>query len=555
MTCHACHKPFAVTERERDFLKKVSPQFEGEIIPIPEPTHCPDCRLQRRTSYRAEFYYYPRKCSCCQKSIVSIYPPEYPTPIYCYNCWWGDAWSPESYGRDFNFSRPFFPQFRELYKDVPQLTLVNDNGMQSENCEYTHDFSYGKNCYLVTATWHIDQGMYSTQCNYTREVVDCFFVIDQSELVYESSFSAHLYNCTFLVHSSGCSNCHFGYNLRECQECIGCVGLRQKRFCIFNKQYSEAEYRALSSRLKLDTRLGQRKFHEEYNRFRLTQPHKAVHQLKCEDCVGDALIECKDFEGFLVGGGQYSRNVWMGDKIVNCHDVINTGLPQWCYEGNTPDESYQCHFTIYCWKDKNLLYCDSCHSSEYLLGCIGLRRKTHCIFNRSYTAHEYEKLAKKILSHMKETGEWGEFFPMRESPFYYNESRAMDAFPLTESEAKAKGLQWRDPPALTTSSTKLLPPESLDGIDEGITTSTFSCESCSRSYKILKLEYSFYKKMGLPPPALCPHCRRKARFDRFPSMGKMFNRACHKCSAPVSTAFSAERKEIVFCESCYRESD
>jgi hypothetical protein len=51
--------------------------------------------------------------------------------------------------------------------------------------------------------------------------------------------------------------------------------------------------------------------------------------------------------------------------------------------------------------------------------------------NKQYTKEEYEKLLPKIIAHMKKTGEWGEFFPISISPFNYEETPAMDYYPLT----------------------------------------------------------------------------------------------------------------------------
>jgi hypothetical protein len=547
--CTLCTASFHCTTKDEDFYQRVSPQFDGKVIPIPSPTLCPSCRLERRLAYRPEFYYYSRPCSACSKNTVSVYPPTHPTPSYCYACWWSEGWSAEKYGRAIDFSRPFFEQYRELASVVPQLGLMNDNGAQSENCEYTYDFAYSKNCYLVTATWHSENSMYSTQINRTREVFDSFFVVNQSELVYESLFCDGIYSCSFLAHSSGCSNVHFGYDLKGCNDCIGCVGLRHARNCILNVQYTKEEYEKRLADLRLDTYSGQQAFAQTYEQFRLQHPHKAYHQTQCEDSLGNALIECKEFEGFLVSRGQYSRFAWCGDAITNCYDVINTGLPQWCYEGITPDESYQTHFSIYCWKCKNVLYSNNCHASEHLFGCIGLKRRTHCILNRAYTKHEYELLARRLAHHMQETGEWGELFPMQHSPFYFNETRAIDVFPQSQEHVLARGLTWSPPRQQQVGGSQMFP-ECVDAVTDQDIAQPFSCATCSRPFKVMKLELAFYKKMRLPVPHHCPHCRRNARFARFPSTGKMYHRVCNRCNNEVSSSFSPERKEKILCEVC-----
>jgi len=85
-----------------------------------------------------------------------------------------------------------------------------------------------------------------------------------------------------------------------------------------------------------------------------------------------------------------------------------------------------------------LLYTELCNNSNHCFGCIGLRKKEHCIFNTSYSTQEYESLVGKIIGHMKNTDEWGEFFPHHLSPFGYNETVAEEYFPMTEVEVKSK---------------------------------------------------------------------------------------------------------------------
>jgi len=45
---------------------------------------------------------------------------------------------------------------------------------------------------------------------------------------------------------------------------------------------------------------------------------------------------------------------------------------------------------------------------------------------------------------MQTTGERGTFFPLANAPFAYNESLAMEFFPLTKEQAVSKGYTWKD---------------------------------------------------------------------------------------------------------------
>ena len=61
----------------------------------------------------------------------------------------------------------------------------------------------------------------------------------------------------------------------------------------------------------------------------------------------------------------------------------------------------------------------------------------------NFTESAIEKAA-DIIAHMKETGEWGEFFPATLSPHGYNETVAQDYFPLSKQDVEKRGWYWRE---------------------------------------------------------------------------------------------------------------
>ena len=121
-----------------EFYSKISPAFpsfgvtktrDGVVASkrytIPPPTLCPDCRQQRRLTFRNERKLYKRKCDATGKDIVSNYSPDKPYTIYTQEYWWSDKWDAMSYGREFDFSRSAMEQMEELQKSVPVGNLYN----------------------------------------------------------------------------------------------------------------------------------------------------------------------------------------------------------------------------------------------------------------------------------------------------------------------------------------------------------------------------------------------------------------------------------------------
>lgn len=208
----------------------------------------------------------------------------------------------------------------------------------------------------------------------------------------------------------------------------------------------------------------------------------------------------------------------------------------------------------------NVRYSYNCNASDNIFGCVGLRRKQYCIFNKQYTKEDYEALVSKIVEHMKSTGEYGQFFPATLSPFDYNETVAQEYFPLTKSEALEKGYRWKDPEPrnYTTTKTWFSLPETIAEAGDDILQDVISCqheekcnENCTTAYKITPQELQFYRRMSLPLPRLCSNCRHYQRFRKRNPI-KLWKRQCAKCSKDIETSYAPDRKEIIYCESCYQ---
>jgi len=134
--CKHCGQDFKVVAQDQAFYDQVSPVFAGKKVAIPEPTHCPDCRQQRRLALLNELNLYSGSCTKCNKRTLTQYEPSSPFTYYCRECWHSDTWDPKDYGRDFDFNRPFFEQFFELKKAVPAQALSLQGTLI--NSEYIH---------------------------------------------------------------------------------------------------------------------------------------------------------------------------------------------------------------------------------------------------------------------------------------------------------------------------------------------------------------------------------------------------------------------------------
>lgn len=102
------------------------------------------------------------------------------------------------------------------------------NVFETSDSEDTANIIYGtknKDCFCSSLIGHGSEVCFQMQSTFTCTNSVCsYFVVDSSNVAY----------CDMLI---------------GCHDCFGCVGLRHKRHCILNKQYSKEEYEKLRAQI------------------------------------------------------------------------------------------------------------------------------------------------------------------------------------------------------------------------------------------------------------------------------------------------------------------
>jgi hypothetical protein len=407
-----------------------------------------------------------------------------------------------------------------------------------------------------------------------KDAVDITTAFSNVRNTYDSIFLFDINSCRYVYNSKSLLDCAFCYDCRNCENCLLSIGLRNKKFHIKNKPYSKKEYERILASYRLDTWTGTQKAKQEFEEFIVDFPRRLANFNNCVNCSGNYLINSKNavscFNAVKVENSKFFEN---GDTIKDSYDCHSGGEQELCYEGINPDNSYGTHFTSYCHKDRNVLYSDSCQTSEELFGCVGLKNAKYCILNKQYSPEEYKRLKGRIIEHMKQTEEWGEFFPINLSTFGYNETLAQENFPFAREKAVAGGYKWQDKLQFTTGKETIKEiPDGINDVPNSISQEVLLCNQCGRNYQVIEEELLFYKRNKIPIPRKCFFCRLKDRLEMRNPV-KLWHRKC-QCAGPKSengvytntaphqhgvghcpnefeTSYSPERKEIVYCESCY----
>jgi len=578
--CQNCKNQFTIEPDDFAFYEKMK---------VPAPTWCPECRLQRRMSFRNERILYRRNCDLCGRQIISMYSTDKPFPVYCPDCWWSDKWEAPRLDLEINSSNVLLSQFQKLQLKVPKLALTNS---QSINSAYTHFATENKNCYLLFSAWRSEDCYYGTRVFTSKDCLDCYNIFDSNNC-YECIDGERNSNLRWGQKCEDCIDSVLLFDCRGCSDCVACEGLRHKKFYFLNQPVEKNEIPLIKEHFLSDTQF-RRETVEKWEKLKLSRPHKFANLVKTTNVIGDNVFNSKNcLHCFSLNRGEDSTRTFPGNDIKDSHDITYTDGSELVYDSMSLDHVYDVAFSSIVWGESRnvrysanlLLSCSDC------IFCDGLRNKQYCILNKQYTKEEYEALISRIIAHMNEMPytdqkgrvyKYGEFFPPDLSPFCYNETIAQEYFPLTKEQATQQGYKWRDPEKrnyeITVMSNDL--PDYIKDVKDDILNQVIGCaheqkcnEQCTQAFKIIPEELTFYKRMNLPLPHFCPNCRHYQRIKQRNPL-KLWHRKCQcggqksengvyqntvqhshgssRCPNSFETTYAPERKEIVYCEKCYQ---
>jgi hypothetical protein len=550
--CRLTGEEFFITDKDMEWYKKYD---------ISAPTLCPRELWRNLFAYRNERALFPRKCSKTGQNILSCYRENTIFPVYNHRLWWSDDWSAFEYGREFDFSKPYFEQYKSLQDVVPRVGTTVFN---SENCDYNSQIRFSKDCYLCALAAKSEHAYYSYWTVESKEIFDSSMTIE-CENLHNCLDSIRCVRCVSCQECRDSQDCYFSYQLRNCKNCIACTGLVAKQYYIYNKPSTKEEYEKTLKLLKSSqTVWNQAK--TVFEKIRLESIRPLSQFVNVDTSTGDHLQNCTQ-----------CIDCFDGSHSENCRHVQSFGEVKdslWCYSVGFP-RSESCAFSVvatrvfnsafsfYLFDSKDLTYCDSCRNSSDLFGCIGVNHGQYAIMNKVYGQHEYETLRSKIIDHMKSTGEWGEFFPLSVAPHPYDDTAAYDFHPLTQGEVEKRGGRWGGelPPSLVVRTDEK--PLHISQYDEKIVglevaqknidhilKTVFRCPISGKPFQIVRQELAFHIENAIPLPT----AHQRVRHDELMKLRnprELYKRKCGECGEEIQTSYTPERPEKVLCEACY----
>lgn len=543
--CRISGKSFTISDREEKYCAMHN-------IPLPELA--PAERMQQMYSFSNAVFLYNTQCALTKKSILSCIPPEKGFTVYEIDEWQSDRWDPMSYGRDIDWTSPFFDQIAELQKIVPAPNLIVDKA-SIENSDYCNGVGYVKNCYLLIIGSEDQDCMFSSGMIRCKNCVDTVWGTD-SELCYDCYHVTNCYNVRHAEQSANCSDCSFLYNCRGLKNCYGCVNLRNKEYCFYNEQLTKEAYQARLAAIDLGSYQTVQAEKQKFASFRKSFPVKYIMGSQNENATGDELNSTQNCQNcYFVNTSQDIENGVQLNKAKDCIDFTGFGnnaeLIYRCM--SVGQNAYNIKFSLHTWNNvRDLEYCIYTAGSSDCFGCVGIRKKQYCILNKQYSKEDYFALTEKLREHMRHHNEYGKFFPASMSYCHYNESEGMTYCPLTKDEALTRGFTWADDKPESASEISTLA-DTIQATEDSVLNNIYSCAKTGKKYRIIKQELVAYRQMQVPLPRVAPLERIKEKLYQN-KIKPLLSITCSSCNKPLVSVYDP-KEQPVLCQECYEKID
>jgi hypothetical protein len=205
-----------------------------------------------RDSHNCQNSYFLFDCRDCEKCFGAV------NQRHKKYLWFNEQLSEEEFNRrlskvdlsSYIEQEKYKEQFRRFIKE--KAIWPENNNLHTENStgEYLENTTDACECYHVRGgsrnidhvTWCL--GAPSSDCAYcggATAATDCYYSVGVTNC-HRAFFNLNIV--------TGCQNVEYCTRCFDCENCFGCVGLKRKKFCLLNKQYSEDDYWKILDDLK-----------------------------------------------------------------------------------------------------------------------------------------------------------------------------------------------------------------------------------------------------------------------------------------------------------------
>ena len=317
--------------------------------------------------------------------------------------------------------------FMDLYHKTPKrfALITNSSNVTGNDISNT---SNCKNCFFTRQGVENCKNIFA--CGLLlKDSYDATFGGDRSEMFYEMNGGMQSQRCFFSRAPNNCHDMEYCERMINCSHCFGCVNLRNKKYCILNKQYTKDDYFKMIEKIKnqmmempyIDRKGRVYKYGEYFpielslwayneswgNKYLPLTRQKALdngynwresqvkdyeitirngdildHIKNIEDDVLNEIIECQHRDGDC--GEECNQVFRILPNELHFYRQMNLALPRFCpncrhyerlkfmnsiklWHRKCMKEGCQNEFeTPYSPEKNNIVYCEKCYQSEFI---------------------------------------------------------------------------------------------------------------------------------------------------------------------------------------------
>jgi len=143
--------------------------------------------------------------------------------------------------------KKWFDYIREKYEKIVKTCFKKYMFWYANENVYWDNMFYSKNCNECYDSNHLEDCKYVYTAMQVKDSYDIYLFWKNLDLSYESI--AIWENSSKILFSNSCSidcyNILYSKDLFWCKNCFWCIGLKNKEYCILNKQYTKEKYNKL----------------------------------------------------------------------------------------------------------------------------------------------------------------------------------------------------------------------------------------------------------------------------------------------------------------------
>lgn len=457
-------------------------------------------------------------------------------------------------------TRSFFEQLRALQVRVPLLATFSR--VEPENSITL--FSFGdRNSYFTFAC--ISERTFFATGAFEVRGSSLLFTSHQVTDSHHAFKSNRMFQCRYVRESLDCLHSAFLFDCRNCQNCFGASNKRNRQYIFMNEQLTKEEYERRMSTIDLGKRSEVEKWMKAFDEllardgvwpenFNINCQESTgeylINGVRCEHCYDSADAPSDQYHSAWSYGAN-SHNAFMWGSIDSTDGYMTVSCPN----------SNRTKFSFRSFRLDNCEYCFMCADLRDCFGCIGLKKKRFCIFNKQYDEADYYRLLDEVKSAMLDRGEYGTFFPTSMATTYVPEGGAVIYCGASPEALKKLGGQTfgaedmgatgagRIDPSLARTREEI--PDGIDDLTDDWVGVPIYDEVSGRTFAFLKPEVEHYRRLRIAPPNT-HFIRRMHEVSLAGQVACLEDGRCEKCGVTFLCAKNVRYPHRrIYCKTCY----